>query len=80
MNESEKLLRKISKQERNELLILIDTLNVKKERDLLHPIRLKGSDFYRIRKGKFRIIYHLHNDKAVIDTVRFRNEKTYREF
>lgn len=80
MNETEKLLRKVSKQERDELLALVDVLDIKKERDRLHPIKLKDSNLYRIRKGKFRIIFHFENNKAITDSVRFRNEKTYREF
>ena len=79
MNETEKLLRKITKHERDELLALIDSLNIKAELSLLHPSKLKGSDLYRIRKGKFRIIFHFENNKAIIDSVRFRNEKTYRD-
>ncbi len=78
MNETEKLLRKITKRERDELLALIDALDIKTERELLHPIKLKGAGLFRIRKGKFRIIFHMENGKAVTDSVRFRNEKTYR--
>lgn len=78
MNETEKLLRKITQKERDELLVLINSLEVKDERDLLQPIQLKGSKLLRIRKGKFRIIFHLENDKAIIDVVRLRNEKTYK--
>lgn len=79
MNETEKLLRKISKKERDELLALIDALDIKKERDLLHPIKLKGTDLYRIHKGKIRIIFHFQDGNAITDSVRFRNEKTYRD-
>ena len=78
MNETEKFLRKITRQERDALLALIDPLDIKAERELLRPIKLKGSDLYRVRKGKFRIIFHFENGKAVTDSVRFRNEKTYR--
>lgn len=78
MNETEKLLQKITKNERDELLALIDSLNSKPELDQLQPIKLKGSGLYRIRKGKFRIIFHFENGEAVTDSVRFRNEKTYR--
>jgi mRNA-degrading endonuclease RelE of RelBE toxin-antitoxin system len=80
MNETEKFLRKITRQERDVLLALIDSLDIKAERDLLNPIKLKGSDFYRVRKGQYRIIFHLENNKAVADSVRYRNEKTYRDF
>jgi mRNA-degrading endonuclease RelE of RelBE toxin-antitoxin system len=79
MNETEKFLRKIKKHERDELAALIDALDSKEARDHLHPIKLKGGEFYRIRKGKFRVIFHLENSHAVTDSVRFRNEKTYRD-
>lgn len=78
MNETEKLLRKISKRERDELLAIIDSLDNEHERKLLQPIKLKGSDLYRVRKGKFRIIFHLEHGVAITDAVRFRNEKTYK--
>ena len=79
MNETEKFLRRITRQERDALLALIDSLNIKSERDALRPIKLKGSDLYRVCKRQFRIIFHFENDRAVIDSVRFRNEKTYRD-
>jgi mRNA-degrading endonuclease RelE of RelBE toxin-antitoxin system len=79
MNETEKFLRKITREEKGILLSLIDALDTKAERDLLRPIKLKGSDLYRARKGQFRIIFHFENGKAFIDSVRFRNEKTYRD-
>ena len=78
MNETEKLLRRISKRERDELLSIIDSLDNEHERKLLQPIKLKGSDLYRVRKGKFRIIFHLERGVAITDAVRFRNEKTYK--
>ncbi len=59
MNETEKFLRKITKHERDELAVIIDALDIKSERDLLRPIKLKGGEFYRVRKGKFRIIFRL---------------------
>jgi mRNA-degrading endonuclease RelE of RelBE toxin-antitoxin system len=79
MNETEKFLRKITKHERDELATLIDALDNKVARDRLHPIKLKGGEFYRIRKGKFRVIFHFENNHAITDSVRFRNEKTYRD-
>ena len=78
MNETEKFLRKVSRRERDELLALIDSLDVPHERELLQPIKLKGSELYRIRKGKFRIIFHFEKGRAVTDAVRLRNEKTYK--
>ena len=78
MNETEKLLRRITKREREELLAMIDSLSIQNERMLLQPIKLKGTKLYRVRKGDFRIIFHLESTRAVVDAVRFRNEKTYK--
>ena len=78
MNETEKLLRKISRRERDELLAVIDSLDIESERQRLQPIKLKGSDLYRVRVGRFRIIFHIENGIAITDAVRLRNEKTYK--
>ena len=79
MNKIEKLFRKISADERallseiSEKLIGGETLG-------LQIKKLSGSDFYRLRKGIFRIIFHYENKTPVIDSVRLKNEKTYRDF
>lgn len=75
MHEIEKLL-KISQSERNDHLVIIDSLDIKNERKRLQPIKLKGSNVYRIRVGRFRIIFHMENGVATTDAVRLRNEKT----
>lgn len=76
MNKIEKLFRKISPSDRHVLLEAIQLL-------IQNPYttgvkRLTASDFYRYRKGNFRIIFHIENKKAVIDSVSIRNEKTYK--
>ena len=79
MNETEKLLRKILQHERDVLLAAIDSLDIPHERALLMPVKLTSSkNMYRVRVGKFRIIFHLENNVAVVDAVRLRNEKTYK--
>lgn len=79
MDEIEKLFRKISSKERILLQnIISDLLNNKKP---LNINKLKDSDFYRLRKRKFRIIFHYDSQKEiVIDSIRMRREKTYRDF
>lgn len=80
MREIEKLLRKISKKDRDTLLVLIESLIDKKYKGLVVK-KLKGSDFYRIRKGSFRVIFHYSdNGDVVIDSIRLRNENTYKDF
>lgn len=76
MNKIEKLLDKISKNDRRKLLELITLiLNDKKK---LRVIKIKKSDFFRVRYGKFRIIFHKENEEIIIDSVKLRNENTYK--
>ena len=73
-----KLFRKISAKDRDLLDFLMKQLlsgdkglNIKK---------LEKSDFYRCRKGRFRIIFHYERGDIVIDSIRLRNENTYKDF
>ena len=80
MRDIEKLLRKISKKDRQMLLGIIEALTQKNHTGLAIK-RLQGNDFYRVRKGTFRIIFHYNKNKeTVIDSIRIRNESTYRNF
>ena len=40
--------------------------------------KLQNSDFYRVRKGRFRIIFHIEKKTVVIDSIKLRNENTYK--
>lgn len=77
MNDIEKLLRKVTPHDRDSLL---ETLRLLREEGVsgFHIEKLSGSDFYKTRKGNFRFIFHYENAAIVVDTVRLRNEKTYR--
>ena len=80
MRELEKLLRKISKKDRLALREEISLL-VQKKHQLLNIKKIQGSDFYRSRKGNFRIIFHYDKtQKVVIDSVRVKGEDTYKDF
>lgn len=77
MNKIEKLFRKISKKERTLLKELIKSIECKDKN--LTIKKLTGGDFYRIRKRMFRIIFHYDTSgNVVIDSVRIKNEKTYK--
>ncbi len=80
MRDIEKLLRKISKKERQALLVIVDILLGGNHKGLAIK-KLKGSDFYRLRKGVFRIIFHYteHGD-VVTDSIRLRKEDMYKDF
>ncbi len=79
MDHIEKLFRKISTDERALLSSTIKKLT-SRETESLNIKKLSGSDFYRLRKGVFRIIFHYENKTAIIDSIRLKNEKTYREY
>ena len=78
MDNIEKLFRKITAKERA-LLSEISEKLINGETDGLNIKKLSCSDFYRLRKGVFRIIFHRENGVPVIDSVRLKNEKTYRD-
>lgn len=76
MNQIEKLLRKISKKDREKLLKLITLiLNGDKKIKILG---IKNTDFFRVRSGCFRIIFHKENNEVIIDSIKMRNENTYK--
>ncbi len=79
MNDIDKLLKKISRKDRVMLRHLIENLlNDNKD---IEVNKLKGSDFYKVRKGNFRIILHYDSCKnIIIDSVRLRQENTYKDF
>lgn len=79
MDEIEKLFRKISKKDRFLLKkIISDLISGKK---YLNIKKLQDSDFYRLKKGKFRIIFHFASKNTVIiDSIRMRRENTYKNF
>lgn len=78
MNKIEKLLNKISKKDRESLLFIIETILNGNDISHLKPIKLQGLELYRIRKGNFRIIFHKEGADIVIDSIKLRNENTYK--
>ncbi|MEK7139826.1 MAG: hypothetical protein AAB805_00715 [Patescibacteria group bacterium] len=78
MQEHEKLFRKISAKERALLADIIGQLRSGDHTGLVIK-KLKGSDLYRLRKRNFRIIFHYENGAVEIDSIRLRDEKTYRD-
>jgi mRNA-degrading endonuclease RelE of RelBE toxin-antitoxin system len=79
MREIEKLLRKISAKERASLLGFLEQLSAQIKRNSLDIKKLAGSDLYRARKGSFRIIFHYEKNAPVVDSIRLRNDNTYRD-
>lgn len=79
MQEHEKLFRKISAKERVLLTDIVRQLQSSNHTGLTIK-KMKGSDFYRLRKRNFRIIFHYGSGGVEIDSIRLRDEKTYRDF
>jgi mRNA-degrading endonuclease RelE of RelBE toxin-antitoxin system len=77
MNKLEKLLRKISEKERKLLKEIINKLIIGKVEEM-DIKKIKGTDFLRLRKGRFRIIFHYNKNNVIIDSVKIRNENTYK--
>jgi mRNA-degrading endonuclease RelE of RelBE toxin-antitoxin system len=78
MNELEKLLRKASKRDRERILSMLKQLREGKTQGLQYQ-KLKESNFYKVRFGKYRIIFSFTKTKAIhIEAIRLRSEKTYR--
>ncbi len=77
MDKTEKLFRKISKKER--LLLKELVLNLEnKETNNLNIRKVTDSDFYHFRKNRFRIIFHYENKTLIIDSIKLKNDKTYK--
>ena len=77
MNKSEKLLRKLSGKSRDLVIGIIDRL-IAGDIIGLDIVKLRD-DFLRCRAGNYRIFFHYENRRVVIDRVRKRDEKTYRD-
>jgi len=77
MDKIEKLFRKISKDEIQLLKELINNLILKKTEGM-DIVKIEDTDFFRLKKRKFRIIFHYNNKDIIIDSIKLRNEKTYK--
>ena len=79
MDTTEKLLRKVSRQDRQRLLDITEKL-VYGETKGLNIKKITNSDFYRLRTGRLRIIFHHEKKEVVIDSIKLRDKNTYRRF
>ena len=80
MDQIKKLLRKVSHTDRKRLLEIVEKLQ-RGDLKVLRAKKVQGTEFYRIRSGRFCIIFH-HNKKtgsAIVDSIRMRNEGTYKD-
>ena len=79
MDKIEKLLRKISRQDRQRLLEATEKL-IQGETNGLKIKKITNSDFYRLRLGRFRIIFHYEKKEVIIDSIKLRDKNMYRQF
>jgi len=77
MDELEKLFRRLTKKERQQLQEY--SIELQGNSNSFNVTKLKGSDFYRARKGRWCFIFHYEGKDIVIDNIRLRDEKTYRD-
>lgn len=80
MDAFDKLLRKVKNKDKLLLLEMMQELKNPESRAMLDIKKLARGNFFRVRKGAFRIIFHFEDEKIRIDVVRLRNEKTYRRY
>lgn len=77
MDELQKLFRKVTKKERQQLVEY--SLALQADPQHFKVTKLKNSDFYRARKGRWRFIFHYEGKHVVIDNIRLRDGKTYQD-
>jgi len=77
MDELQKLFQKVLPKERKRLLEISRQLENSTEG--FNVVKLKGSDFFRARKARWRFIFHYENHVLIIDNIRLRDEKTYKD-
>lgn len=77
MDKIEKLFRKLPSKERLHLSTAIDLLA---ENNLtgLDIKKLGGGEFYRLRRGRYRILFKKDGEENVVYEIRLRNDNTYK--
>jgi len=78
MDKIKKLLQAISMKDREKLLDIIERL-LKCEKIGLNIIKIKKTDFFRLKTGRFRIIFHIEKNQIIIDSIRLRDNNTYKK-
>ncbi|MFH1142659.1 MAG: hypothetical protein ABIH67_04240 [Candidatus Uhrbacteria bacterium] len=79
MNKIEKLLLRVSLQDRLRIESVIEFLATGNF-DKLDVKKIKKTDFFRVRVGRFRIIFHRDQKtgECIIDGVKLRDKDTYK--
>jgi len=79
MDEIRKLFERISKEDKDAILKTIEKLHDNDRRKEMSIKKIEGTDFFRVRQGRYRIIFRYKDSGAGVKIyfVRTRNEKTY---
>lgn len=77
MDKIKKLFKKLSVADRAELLAVLEFL-VANRLDGLDIKKLAGANLWRVRIGKFRIIFKRHGAENIVYEIRRRDENTYK--
>jgi mRNA-degrading endonuclease RelE of RelBE toxin-antitoxin system len=81
MDDIEKLLSKVPGKHRDQILLALACLYDEQCRAKLRIEKLKGhADRFRIRSGRYRIIFEMNITGIALRDIRLRNEKTYRDY
>lgn len=81
MDDIEKLLRRVIAKQRAQILRTLACLYDKHCRTRLHIQKLKGKkDEFRIRSGRYRIIFQMDSSGIALREIKLRNEGTYRDY
>lgn len=79
MEHLEKLLRRMPPKHRAQILEVLECLRDESCRSRLNIEKLSGSGLFRVRAGRYRIIFTMQGDDIVLVDIRLRNEGTYRD-
>lgn len=79
MDAIRKLLERVVTKDRERLLRVLEML-LAGDTNGMNVRKVAGTDFFRVRSGRFRIIFHKEkpSGEIVVDSIRLRNEQTYR--
>ena len=80
MDRIAKLLSRIPKKHRRQVLEVLECLGEVECRPTLRAEKITGSkSLFRVRAGRYRIIFHVDEyNYAIVDDIRLRNEGTYK--
>ena len=68
---------KICRKDRQRLLNIIEKLVIRDYKGL-NIRKVVHTDFYRLRSGRFRIIFHKEKQEIIIDGIKLKNKSTYK--